>query len=97
MNKRRRISINTLELLERQVVDLIADKRDDAGCAALRAVVDPENQDAAADRELAVKLNAQADGCTEVLALITSLLALHGFGSTASMAYETHNRAAGSC
>lgn len=59
-----------LKLLEHQVVEMISDKREDAGACALRAVVAPENQDAVADRELAQKLAAEADGCCEVLELI---------------------------
>ena len=78
MHKRyRRALNNALTLLENQVVGLIEEKREDAGTAALRAVVAPENQDAAADRETALELNAQADGCAEVLELIRAAYAIH--------------------
>jgi hypothetical protein len=73
----RRALTSVLQVLEDQVAGLIEEKREDAGAAALRAVVDPENQDAAADRETALKVNAEADGCAEVLELIRASFAIH--------------------
>lgn len=62
-----------LRLLESQVLEFIADRREDAGAAALRSI-DRDSQDAAADRELALSLEGQANGAFEVLELIQATM-----------------------
>lgn len=62
-----------LRLLESQVLMLIADRREDAGAAALRSM-NRDSQDAAAERELALSLAGQADGLFEVLELVQAAM-----------------------
>jgi len=62
-----------LRLLESQVLELIADRREDAGAAALRAM-NRDNQEAADDRELAIRLDGSADGAYAVLELIQAAM-----------------------
>lgn len=64
---------SALRLLESQVLELVADRREDAGSAALRAM-DRDNQEAAMDRELALQLEGQANGAYEVLELIQAAM-----------------------
>ncbi|MFA5911875.1 MAG: hypothetical protein WC815_24110 [Vicinamibacterales bacterium] len=80
MNQRHKRAVqNTLRLLESQVGDLVAEKQEDAGAVALRAIVDPENQDAEADRDRAKALASEAHGCLEVLELIQAAMqTVHG-------------------
>lgn len=75
-NRNTRKLLSTLTLLEHQVVELISDRREDAGAAALRAM-DRDNQEAAVDRELAMSLAGQANGAWEVLELIRACYAIH--------------------
>lgn len=67
-----------LLLLESQVGAMIADRREDAGAAALRSI-DRDSQDATADRELAIKLEGQADGAYEVLLFIQAAMPVETF------------------
>lgn len=62
-----------LRLLESQVLELIDERREDAGAAALRAM-NRDNQEAADDRELALQLEGQANGMYETLELIQAAM-----------------------
>jgi hypothetical protein len=62
-----------LRLLESQVLELVDERREDAGAAALR-VLDSDNQMAATDRELAIRLEGQASGLFESLELIQAAM-----------------------
>jgi hypothetical protein len=73
MNKRSHRLYATLRRVEAEVLQMIEEKREDAGAIALRAI-QRDNDEAAEDRERARELDAQADGCYQVLELIQSLL-----------------------
>lgn len=74
MNLRHKRRVYTiLRLLESQVLDLINERREDAGEVALRCM-DRDNQDAAADRDLANRLKGQAEGFLEMLGLIHGVM-----------------------
>ncbi|MHB8953530.1 MAG: hypothetical protein ACYC4U_11220 [Pirellulaceae bacterium] len=73
MSKRNLRTYATLRRLEADALQIIAEKREDAGAIALRAIR-PDNDEAAADRERARELDAQADGCYEILELIQGLM-----------------------